>query len=126
MNKPLIALTSLLLVATHLSLAEENSTVEAKEREIGHILARLGQSDCQFIRNGKAYSGEKAADHLAGKYNYARDKIHSAEMFIEHIASKSYFSGRAYRVNCPGGPEQDAKNWLTAVLQDYRKMAVGD
>lgn len=105
---------------TPATVIAENPPESIQDMEINHILNHLKASDCIFIRNGNRYSGEKAADHLAGKYDYARDKIKSAESFIENIASESYFSGKPYQVECPGKPTVKSQDWLTDLLMDYR------
>ncbi|MDG3086274.1 DUF5329 domain-containing protein [Vibrio hannami] len=112
------------LICVAMSLAAQSSTEleTTQDTEIRHILSVLEQSDCQFIRNGKRYSGAKAADHLAGKYDYARDKIESAESFIENIASASYFSGKPYQVDCPDESVINSEQWLKQVLSQYRKQ----
>ena len=43
-----------------------------------------------------------------------------AEAFIDQAASRSSFSGRAYRVACPGQPEVDAGTWFRARLASLR------
>ena len=47
----------------------------------------------------------------------------SAEQFIDRAASRSSFSGKAYRVRCPGRSEQDAAGWFRDQLQRLRGSA---
>ena len=51
--------------------------------QIAYLLDFIRASPCTFIRNGAVYRGPAAADHIAQKYNYYKDEIHSAEDFIK-------------------------------------------
>ncbi|QNH13010.1 hypothetical protein HEP75_02457 [Xanthomonas sp. SI] len=95
------------------------------EREIGALLAALQASPCRFQRNGNWYPAADAKAHLQRKYDYLRkrDLAASAEQFIERGASRSSSSGKAYRVACPGQPEQDAATWFAQQLAALRRHA---
>jgi hypothetical protein len=95
------------------------------EREIDALLAALQASPCRFQRNGSWYPAAEARAHLQRKYDYLRkrDLAASAEQFIERGASRSSSSGKAYRVACPGQPEQDAANWFAQQLAALRRHA---
>lgn len=88
--------------------------------EITYLLDLIRASPCTFIRNGDPYDGPAAADHIAQKYAYYVDEIHSAEDFIDLAASRSLLSGRPYQVSCPGAAIVPASDWLRAELQAYR------
>ena len=90
------------------------------EAEIDHLLAFIAGSPCAFIRNGVAYEGRQAVDHIKDKYEYYRDDIHSAEDFIVLAASKSAMSGKPYLVTCDGATEP-AADWITRELAAFRK-----
>ncbi|WP_256056074.1 YfeK family protein [Xanthomonas cerealis] len=96
------------------------------EREIGALLAALQTSPCRFQRNGSWYPAAEAKAHLQRKYDYLRkrDLAASAEQFIARGASRSSRSGKAYRVACPGQPEQDAATWFAQQLAALRRHAV--
>ena len=91
-------------------------------REIGALIADLGNSGCQFWRNGSWHDGAEARDHLQRKYDWARKRhlAGSAEEFIERAASRSSLSGKPYRVRCPGQPEVDSERWFREVLRRIR------
>jgi len=91
-------------------------------REIARLMDGLSNSQCEFQRNGKWYGRADARAHLQRKYDYLlkRDLVDTAEQFIERAASRSSLSGRAYRVRCPGEPEQDAGHWFLARLKALR------
>ncbi|KPJ91224.1 MAG: hypothetical protein AMJ55_12230, partial [Gammaproteobacteria bacterium SG8_15] len=76
-------------------------------------------SNCTFIRNGSAHSGPDAKEHIVKKYNYFKDRISSAEQFIEYAATKSTMSGKKYKVRCDG-KEYLTAQWLNDELKHYR------
>jgi len=84
--------------------------------EIQSLIQAVADSNCEFDRNGKLYSAEKAAEHLDLKY--ARGK-RSAEAFIEHLATKSSWSDKPYWMICDGDKAPSA-DWLLARLEIIR------
>ncbi|MEG0184810.1 MAG: YfeK family protein [Stenotrophomonas sp.] len=95
----------------------------AARAEIAQLISSLDGSHCRFQRNGSWYEGNDARAHLQRKYDYLlkKDMVDSAEQFIERAASKSSMSGKAYRIQCPGQPEQTAAAWFGARLQALRQ-----
>jgi hypothetical protein len=81
----------------------------------------VAESGCEFNRNGSVHSAEAAADHLELKYSRGKRYAHSAEAFIERLASKSSWSGKPYQMVCDG-EEQPAGDWLTATLEEFRNQ----
>ena len=94
-------------------------------QEIAHLLDYVGQSGCQFNRNGSWYSGAEARTHLLRKLDYleGKDLVHSTEQFIELGASKSSSSGKPYQVRCGQAAATDSGPWLNAELKTLRKAA---
>lgn len=92
-------------------------------REITQLIGSLDGSQCQFQRNGNWYGPADARSHLQRKYDYLlkKDMVDSAEQFIERAASQSSMSGKAYRIRCPGQPEQTSAAWFGARLQALRQ-----
>src|SRR5688572_30123115 len=92
------------------------------QREIAALLAFLRASPCRFERNGRWYVGERAADHLQRKLDYAvgRGMAGTTEAFIDKAATRSSFTGRPYRVQCGDVPPVPARDWFRAVLEDLR------
>jgi hypothetical protein len=56
------------------------------------------------------------------KYRRGKRYATTAELFIERLASKSSFSGKPYKIECPGGDTVLSGDWLTARLQEYRQQ----
>lgn len=91
--------------------------------EIRGLLEFVEQSDCRFIRNGAEYSGPRARAHLERKLDYleSKNRVKSAEDFIDLAATKSSMSGRTYEVRCSDGTEP-AGIWLHRELQRQREF----
>jgi uncharacterized protein DUF5329 len=92
---------------------------DAMNEEIDYILNAVATSNCIFIRNGKEHGAEAAKDHLSLKRNRGKRYFSSADEFIENLASSSSWTGKPYYIRC-GEEEHLAKDWFTAVLQEYR------
>lgn len=97
----------------------------AAEREIQQLMQALGQSGCQFERNGSWYDSAQAQEHLQKKLAYLRKRglADTAELFIERGASQSSLSGKPYHVRCGKGPAMTAASWLQARLVQLRAAA---
>ena len=92
------------------------------QAEIDHLIAFIAASPCAFIRNGVAYDGAEAVNHIKDKYDYYRADIRSAEDFIALAASKSAMSGKPYLVECDGATEP-AADWITRELAAFRQRS---
>ena len=102
--------------------AQSQATPQATQ-EIRGLLDFVEHSECKFVRNGEAFPGPEARAHLEKKLNYLEDKnkVNSAEDFIDLAATKSSMSGRDYEVRCPEGA-QPASAWLKRELQRQRQL----
>ena len=117
-------LLAMLLAATAATAGSASAAPsEAARREIAALIGALDGSSCRFQRNGSWYEAAEARAHLQRKYDYLlkKDKVDSAEQFIELAASQSSISGKPYRIACPGQPEQTAAAWFGARLQALRQ-----
>ncbi|NGN96308.1 DUF5329 domain-containing protein [Grimontia sp. S25] len=90
------------------------------KNDVEYLIAQMKSSDCTFIRNGSEYDNLQAAEHLQNKWEYAEDRVTSTEIFINEVASKSWFTGRAYQVKC-GEETQTSQQWLTEQLAEKEK-----
>jgi hypothetical protein len=77
-------------------MAEDNQTEKIVLKLMDTVIAL--PPDTEFIRNGQSHTKEEAADHLLSKYSRVKKRIKTPEDFIEHIASRSYFSGKEYLI----------------------------
>lgn len=90
------------------------------QQEIDYLLRYVENTDCTYDRNGSLHTGQEAVEHIRNKYDYFRDDIETAEDFIRLSASKSTFSGRYYKVICPGVEAVKSQDWLLKALKDFR------
>jgi hypothetical protein len=92
------------------------------QTEINYLLAFVGNSGCGFFRNGGWYDAKQAEAHLRYKYEMlaARDRINTAEDFIEKAATKSSVSAQPYQVRCSGAEAVTSNQWLRDALARYR------
>ncbi|TPG78211.1 DUF5329 domain-containing protein [Pseudomonas arsenicoxydans] len=121
-------LISQLIIAAGISLIAIVTNVQAQAtsqatQEIKSLLDFVEHSECQFVRNGDEFPGPRARAHLEKKLSYleGKNRVNSAEDFIDLAASKSSMSGRAYEVRCPEGA-QPARTWLMKELQRQRQL----
>jgi len=92
--------------------------------EIDYLLQYVEESRCEFYRNGSWYTASRARAHLQLKYDHllARDRVASAEDFIDRAATRSSMSGQPYRVRCADGIVHDAGDWFSDALARYRAI----
>lgn len=93
---------------------------DSADAEIRYLLSFVASSDCTFTRNGSDHTSVEAADHLRLKYQRGRRYATSAEAFIDRLASKSSWSGKAYSVRC-GDIVQPSADWLSHALAAHRR-----
>jgi hypothetical protein len=106
----------LILLAGSVPTALADTTAD---EEIRALIQSVAESGCEFNRNGSLHSAEAAAEHLELKYSRGKRYANSAEAFIEHMASKSSWSGKPYQMICDG-EVQPAGDWLTSTLATIR------
>ncbi len=118
-----LLLAGLLFCVSQIASAAPTPRTKA---EIAGLMDALAHSGCRFQRNGDWHGATEARAHLQRKYDYLlrKDKVDTAEQFIERAASRSSMSGRAYRVQC-NGKEQDAASWFNGQLKRLRNSGVG-
>jgi len=103
-----------------LALVIAAASAEQAETEIAYLIRSVAESDYRFVRNGESYPGPEAAEHLRKKYQYRADRIHSAEDFIDSVASGSWLSGEPYQVITASGQVLATGDWLSRRLTEYR------
>jgi hypothetical protein len=80
--------------AAHLSEAQK---IEALIASVGQLKGAV------FIRNGSEHQAPEAAAHLRRKLDYAGKRIHTAEQFIDKLATGSSMTGKPYRIRFADG-----------------------
>ena len=98
-----------------------DTTKEVEKIEL--LIARLeAMQDTVFIRNGKEYSSNRAAEHLRLKWIKAGKRVHTAEDFIELCGSRSSISGKAYQIRFADGRLEDSAVILEELLNEIEKQ----
>lgn len=88
-------------LVAHAAIASEPPRTEcAKIETLIAVVERL--SDAVFVRNGRDYSAAAAAKFLRGKWKDRAADVHSAEDFIEKVATRSSTTGKPYLVYVTG------------------------
>lgn len=120
MSQRILMVSAALLLAA--PFAHAAPSAEARS-EIAQLISSLDGSPCRFQRNGSWHDGSDARAHLQRKYDYLlkKNRVDTAEQFIERAASQSSMSGKPYRIQCPGQPEQTAAAWFGARLKALRQ-----
>jgi len=89
------------------------------DAEIRQLLDRVGESGCDFERNGTRHNSRDAASHLTLKYDRGARYVETAEDFIDRLASESSWSGKPYYVLCDDERAASGE-WLHQLLVDMR------
>jgi len=108
-----------------ISFAATESLSESKteaERQIELLLARIEiLHNVVFIRNGKEYSANKAADHLRLKWKKAGRRVKTAEDFIALCGSRSSISGKPYKMRFADGRIENSAVILKELLNEIER-----
>ena len=116
----LLVLAGFIIGSTAIESLSENKTEEAKKIEL--LLARLeAMHNVVFIRNGKEYSSNKAADHLRLKWRKAGRYVKTAEDFIELCGSGSSISGKSYKIRFADGRIENSAVILKELLKKIER-----
>jgi len=89
----------------------------AESARINQLIAVVAQrTDIRFVRNGKAYTSEQAAEFLRGKLKWRLEKVMTVQDFIEQIGTRSTTSGDIYRVQLADGLTMSSAEFLQREL----------
>lgn len=91
-------------------------------QEIHYLIRYIGDSGCEFKRNG-TWSDAKAAEaHVRSKYEFLAklSLIDTTKDFIDKAATQSSMSGQAYEVRCGGDLPVPSSLWLSNELARYQ------
>lgn len=98
-----------------------------EEARINAMLDALGQKkDLVFVRNGDTHNCEEAVSHLRLKLGNTRNRIDTAEQFIDKVASSSSITGKPYIVRIPGKSDENAQPYLHALIAETDKTLKHD
>jgi len=115
MRRSLVILLLLLLVPVVLRARGAD-----EEKRIEHLLQTVESlKGAIFIRNGTEYDATEAGKHLRLKLKLAGDRVKTAEDFIKVCASRSSFSGDAYKIRLQDGTTIESAPFLKAKLREF-------
>jgi hypothetical protein len=112
-----------LLAALLLAWATLGAATPSPEehRVIQTLIERVGKTTAMtFLRNGNPHTAAEAAQHLQAKYAHFKDRIVTAEDFIDLCASRSEMSGKPYMVKMGNDVPVEASAFLTKELRAVR------
>jgi len=94
---------------------------EEEQEKIDWLISEMKNADAIFIRNGKEYSGERAASHVRSKLWFAGKRVQTVREFIVGVASFSEGTGRPYEICRKDGTQEPLEKWLLERLTVYEK-----
>jgi hypothetical protein len=119
-------LLALFLLAMGMS-ASPASITPLEARKIDYLIAAIETlPNAQFIRNGTAYDGKGAADHLRLKLQNAGSRVATAEDFIRLCASVSSMSGLPYQIRFADGHTVTSETFLRQKLLEFGQAPDND
>ena len=114
-----------LMLALCLGFASASDLPSAEKNKIKALIFEVEQmADAVFIRNGKQYTADLAAEFLRRKWKSRRSEIHSAAEFIDKVASSSSTTGKPYRIRWSDGKERLSAEFFRAQLSLLETRAV--
>ena len=113
------AVAGLFMMSFAPAASADAATTPEPQAAIEYLLARVADSELEFVRNDKIHAGPDAAKHMRRKYEHYAKRIHSPEDFIEWAGTKSMLSGKQYLVRDKDGVVPTAQ-WLHDRLDEYR------
>lgn len=111
-----------LIISTQFPFGAAHADPKAEEAKcIGDLISAINNSPYTFIRNGDEHTGIQAAEHIEKKYEHFKDKIKTAEDFIDSCAASSMLSGKPYLIRLSPDETRPLKDWLHEKLGTMRK-----
>ena len=100
--------------------ARADTVPPPESRKIEYLITAIESlQNAEFIRNGTAYDGKSAADHLRLKLQKAGSRVETAEDFIRICASMSSVSGEPYRIRFFDGGLTTSEAYLRQKLAEF-------
>ncbi|NDJ56897.1 YfeK family protein [Enterobacteriaceae bacterium 4M9] len=113
--KNAVAAMLALLMLTPAAWAKLSAHEEARvEAMLGALSEQQG---LVFIRNGSEHTREEAVSHLRLKLKNTRNRINTADQFIDKVASSSSITGKPYTVRISGKGDENASVFLHRLIE---------
>ena len=100
------------------AIAESESS-----KEINHLLEYIAASECTFVRDKERFDGAQWEEFMSKEYHRDRRHIHTADNFIDRVASDSVETGTPYTVKCEDQELETTDIWLHKELAIYRNLS---
>ena len=112
-------LPALLLACASLAAAAPSAD---EHQRIQTLIQRVEKmTTMSFLRNGTAHTAAEAAQHMQAKYAHFKNKIATAEDFVDLCASRSEMTGKPYMVKMGDAAPVEAGTYLKEELRTLRK-----
>jgi hypothetical protein len=119
MKSILVASFILLVLFSGGVIAQDN----IDKKKIDYLITSIEHSEgAKFIRNGTEHDGKEAAAHLRSKLKSAGGKVKNVEDFIRLCATRSYISGKPYRIVTPDGNIVNSEQYFREKLMEYSSV----
>jgi uncharacterized protein DUF5329 len=110
-----------LVLAVSCSAAGDETAPATADQTIEALIDSIARlTDATFVRNGETYSAAAAARFLREKWDSRRSEVHTAEDFIDRVASFSSTTGKPYSIRFADGREIPSAEYLRAQLATLR------
>jgi len=110
------------LIGTDRAKLEIGTGLSETERIQSLLRAIENAEGMKFFRNGEAHDAKDAADHLRRKWKAAQNRVGTAEVFIERLASSSSLTGEPYVVETKDGTRMPAGEWFKEQLAEIDEL----
>jgi len=92
------------------------------QQEINYLIWYVGDSGCEFKRNGIWNNSKAAEAHVRDKYDLMvrLGLIDTTKHFIDKAATESSLSGQPYEIRCGGDLPMPSGRWVSNELARYR------
>ena len=110
---------ALTLAITGFVRADSNagSLSSAERAKIERLIAVVENlNEARFVRNGWAYGPATAGKFLRAKWKDRESSVHSADGFIQNVATRSSTTGRPYLIRFNSGRELPLADFLRSEL----------
>jgi hypothetical protein len=115
-----------LILALCPGFASASDLPSAEKKKIEALIFEVEQmTDAIFVRNGKQYPSESAAEFLRRKWKSRRSEVRSAWDFIDKVASFSSTTGKPYSIRWRDGRERLSADFFRAQLALLDKAVGG-
>lgn len=92
-----------------------------EQKVIDRLIQRVeAKRTMVFIRNDSEHDAANAAKHMRSKFDHYKDRIVTAEDFIELCATRSEITGEPYKVREGKGPAREAGGFMRDELKSVR------